>query len=97
MTERQIRSFAQLHGLKIEKRITTGNDQRHFATFEVFPEEPPPAGPNVLEAWRKAQQQEDPNRLKGENPLTLFHARSDTNGLPWIEFDSVWCDDGSRV
>ena len=109
MTEPQIRAFAEKHGLKVEKQITTGNERRHFATFEVYPEEPRRS--SVLEtayarnetanavilAWRELRTIEDPNRLKGENPFTTFHARSETNGLPWIEFDSVWCDDGSRV
>lgn len=104
MTEPQIREFAKTHGLKVLKRITTGNDARHFATFEVFPEEPKrnntidtcyarnETANAVIDAWRKLRTIEDPNRLKGEKPFTTFHARSAIIDLPWIEFDGVWCE-----
>jgi len=35
MSESEIRTTAQAHGLEVLKRITTGSEKRHFATFEL--------------------------------------------------------------
>ena len=86
MTETSIRKLAVSHDLAVYKRITTGNSKRHFATFELSG-----SPSNVSAAWETIRDVEDYNRLKGALPMTTM-SRSDADGTPYIELDSVWCE-----
>ena len=91
MTEKRIRDFAEVHGLGVYKRITTGSERAHFATFELFAETREDT-PKALKAWEELRTIEDHNRLRGESPFTRYHAHCNETGLPFIELDSVWCE-----
>lgn len=89
MTEQQIRDLATRHGLTVEKRITTGNSAKHFATFELFKI-------GLIDAWQEVRRTEDPDRLRGDPPLTrILHADVKDHphyGKPFIEFQCIWCE-----
>ncbi len=79
-----IRDIAEAHGLAVEKRITTGNDARHFATFSIV------GNPvDVLHCWGDLYGSVEPNLARithVDNPDHPDH------GNRFIEIESVWCD-----
>lgn len=90
MTARQIRDLAKAHGLKVDKRITTGTDLGpHFASFEVF-------GPRdaIEKAHAEARPQFDAQALRAR----AYQADAVTNpehpeyGSIFLHFQHVWCD-----
>jgi hypothetical protein len=86
-------SLSVRFGLMTQKQITTGNQSRHFATFEVW-------GNQVNKAWLEVRRTEDPNRLRGDPLLTRFGFIDKPHpdaGRPFITFDSVWCETGEPL
>lgn len=82
MTEQQIRELAERYGLTVFKRITTGNDKQHFATFEL-------TGPRVRDAWPAYQAA----ACKGMARLTNVDSQEHPDyGKPFIDLQSVWCE-----
>ena len=84
MTEKIIGTSALFHGLAVMKRITTGNDKAHFATFELTG-----APDQVQAAWTELSKhaRKDFDSLRRVNN----HSHPDYGAL-YIECDSVWCD-----
>jgi hypothetical protein len=85
MTETFIRYLAKKHKLNLLKRITTGDELRHFATFEL-------AGDYVQEAVRELRNVADQYQQKN-----IEMRRSDVTGELYIEIQSVWCDESDTI
>lgn len=81
MTEQQLRDLAARFGLTVEKRITTGNERTHFATFEL-------SGDRVRDAWPVIKGDEHPAILRTPSNPEYPDRR------PYIEVESVWCEVG---
>ncbi len=81
-TEKQIREVAERFGLEVYKRITTGNDHAHFATFEL-------TGP--AERIRAARPCLDIPKDFGGIVRTSNRIHPDF-GKPYVEVQSVWCE-----
>lgn len=84
MTEQLCRDVAEAFGLKVLKRITTGNPSRHFATFELSgPLEP------VRRAWERVYALASADEIRGR---FVYMRSSDIDWQPYIGIESVWCD-----
>ena len=87
MTETQIRQLAESLGLMVEKRIDTGRETRHFATFEI-------SGPMPLVRtfFTTARKEVDRHWL----PFILWRVVDNVNhknhGGFYVEIRSVWCE-----
>ncbi len=71
------------------KRITTGNDEKHFATFEVSG--PPEA---LLLAWKEAYAPKVAAECR-KNMDGIRHVDNrehPDHGKPFLEFSSIWCE-----
>lgn len=79
MTESFIREVAAKYGCEVYKRVTTGNDTRHFATFEL--------SGDVQEAIRDLREKADQWQNKFIQLL-----RSDIDQSVYIEIQSIWCE-----
>lgn len=84
MTEQQIRDLAARHGLAVDKRITTGDPLRHFATFEL-------SGPSegVRSAWPEVEVATCRNMARVQHANNPDHPGY---GRPYIVIQSVWCE-----
>lgn len=85
MTETFLRALAERFGLEVLKRITTGSERAHFATFEL-------SGPaeRVVAAWESAKHAA---RHKDFDRLThVTNPGHPDHGKPYILADSVWCE-----
>ena len=85
MTEKKLIGVAAFFGLEVTKYITTGNDQCHFATFELM-------GPqNRVElAWNELKQfarHKDFDHLQ-----RISNPEHPEYGKLYIECESIWCD-----
>jgi hypothetical protein len=79
MTEQFIRDVAERFGLEVLKRITTGNDKSHFATFEL-------TGLRVRDAWPVIKD-------ASERGIAFDYIRtSDAEDTLYIGCESVWCE-----
>lgn len=79
MGEEAIRDLAHCHKLGVDKRITTGNPQVGFATFELFG-----VARNVKAAHEEAASQV---------PMGFISLRhSEISGELYVAFESVWFD-----
>lgn len=83
MTEQYIRDVAEMFGLKVDKRITTGTEREGFATFELSGEPE-----KVLAAWP------DLSGKDGRGPAFCYVRRSDADGKNYIGIESVWFSEG---
>ncbi len=81
MTESWIREFAERNGLEVHKRITTGSERAHFATFEL-------TGP-VQAAWSELYDKASPEQVKGG---FVYLRSSDVDFKTYIGIESVWCE-----
>ena len=84
ITEEFLRDVADRHGLQVDKRITTGTDRCHFATFDL-------SGPaeQVRAAWSEVKPRACPDFASLTHVSNKEHPRY---GEPYIECQSVWCD-----
>ncbi len=84
MTEQMLRDFAAANNLTVEKRITTGNEARHFATFALV------GNPvDVLHCWFDIRSVAAPNLARVTHVDNPDHP---DHGSRFIEVESVWCD-----
>jgi hypothetical protein len=85
MTEQMIRDLAARHGLAVYKRITTGNELHHFATFELSG-----TRDRVRAAWPEVEAASYRNMSSVQHANNPGHAGY---GRPFIVIQSVWCED----
>jgi hypothetical protein len=83
--DKLINDLADQYGLTVHKRITTGGENAHYATFEL-------TGSKVQIAYRHIR------RVLGERGCLFVTLRTVKNpehpeyGSWYIEADSVWCE-----
>jgi hypothetical protein len=82
MTETEIRAAAEVHGLTVEKRITTGTTTSGFATFELAGD--PEA---VRQCWAAVRPEFDGDAIRGG---FAYMRISDADGRPYIGLESVY-------
>lgn len=81
MTEKFLLDLAERYGLNVLKRITTGEQAKHFATFEL-------SGDRCADAWSAIKD-------KAARGFAKFAAPSNPDfkdKRPYIEVQSVWCE-----
>lgn len=87
LSERWIRDLAKRHGLEVYKRITTGNDDRHFATFELTGRVD-----RLSDAWQEIK----PHKRSKGNSFETWATTQEHHpeaGRPYIALSSIWCDE----
>jgi hypothetical protein len=82
MTEQFIRDVAKRFSLDVLKRITTGHEGKHFATFEL-------TGARVVDAWAAILREASTAQLKGG---FVYLGTSDADGELYIGIESIWCE-----
>lgn len=84
LTESAIMSIAEKHGCAVLKRVTTGNDKAHFATFEL-------SGPleAINSAWAEVHDTASTDQLRGG---FVYLRASDADFTPYIGIESIWCE-----
>lgn len=86
MNEGWIRLLAERYGLTVAKRITTGNEAKHFATFSLSGDRCRDAWPSVQDAARAGGTHRDFYRFTTPTNPEFSDRR------PYIEIESVWCE-----
>lgn len=85
MTEKFIRDMAERFGLTVLKRITTGNEKAHFATFELTG-----TSGRLHDAWESMKYK---GRGRDFDRLTWSDNREHPDYVrSYIECSSVWCE-----